>query len=174
MRLKIDLNGIILKLKIKGYRPSVRDGWDCQWCNVDFSFSSDNWLNYYREDYEVLLACEVENLTQSIDKLLCDELSEQTEISCIEPDFKFILYPKKDLRKDPKYTYIRKGFEFEDVHMEWRVSFWDDGLTDNYLSASLNRETMNILLVYLKYVTGEFKINDPEVVELMQRDFLIE
>lgn len=78
------------------------------------------------------------------------------------------------MREDSKYTYIRKGFEFEDVHMEWRVSFRDDGLTDNYLSASLNRETMNILLVYLKYVTGEFKINDPEVVELMQRDFLIE
>ena len=81
MRLKIDLNGIVLRLKIKGYIPSTHEDWDSQWCNVDFSFFSGNWLDYHCENDEVLLSCEVEILADSISKLLNDELSEITEIS---------------------------------------------------------------------------------------------
>ena len=172
MRLKIDLNGIMLRLKIKGYTPSTRDDWDSQWCNVDFSFSSGNWLDYHRENDEVLLSCEVETLADSIEKLLNDQIDKVTEISCIEPDFNFILHPKRDLREDPKYTYVREGYEIADIYMEWTVTFWNEGLTDNYLSVTLDREDMKVLLAYLKYVIGKFAARDPEISDLIQRDFL--
>lgn len=44
----------------------------------------------------------------------------------MEPDFVFLLYPIKDLRTDPKYTYVAPGHEFQDIYVEWRVFFWDD------------------------------------------------
>lgn len=172
MRLKIDLNGIMLCLKIRGYTPSTQDDWDSQWCNVDFSFSSGNWLDYHRENDEVLLSCEVETLADSIEKLLNDQIDKVTEISCIEPDFNFILHPKRDLREDPKYTYVREGYEIADIYMEWTVTFWNEGLTDNYLSVTLDREDMKVLLAYLKYVIGKFAARDPEISDLIQRDFL--
>lgn len=172
LRLKIDLNGIMLRLKIRGYTPSTQDDWDSQWCNVDFSFSSGNWLDYHRENDEVLLSCEVETLADSIEKLLNDQIDKVTEISCIEPDFNFILHPKRDLREDPKYTYVREGYEIADIYMEWTVTFWNEGLTDNYLSVTLDREDMKVLLAYLKYVIGKFAARDPEISDLIQRDFL--
>lgn len=152
MRLKIDLNGIMLRLKIKGYTKSTPEKWDYQWCDVDFSFSSGNWLDYRRENNAILLACEVEELAESVRKLLNDELNEITEISCIEPDFKFILHPKR--------------------YMEWTVTFWNEGLTDNYLSVTLDQGDMKILLVYLNYVMGKYVANDPEVEDLIKRDFI--
>lgn len=172
MRLKIDLNGIVLRLKIKGYIPSTHEDWDSQWCNVDFSFFSGNWLDYHCENDEVLLSCEVEILADSISKLLNDELSEITEISCIEPDFKFILHPKRDLRVDPKYIYVREGCEIADIYMELTITFWNEGLTDNYLSVTLDREDMSILLVYLNYIIGKSKANSREVENLIQSGFL--
>ncbi len=41
--------------------------------------------------------------------------------------------------------------------MEWTVTFRNKGLTDNHLSVTLDREDMNTLLVYLKYVISKLK-----------------
>lgn len=172
MKLTIDLHGILLQLKIKGYVPSTHDDWISQWCDVDFSFSSGSWLDYHRENDEVLLSCEVETLAESIEELLNDQLEDVTEISCIEPDFHFMLHPKRDLREDPKYTYVCEGYEIADIYMEWTVTFWNEGLTDNYLSVRLDREDMHVLLVYLKYVIGKLKKNNQEVEELVRQDYL--
>lgn len=73
---------------------------------MDFSFIGNSWLNYQRDNDEVLLSCEIEDLAHSLDDLLEDELSEIKTIECIEPDFKFVLHPKSHLRDDPKYTCI--------------------------------------------------------------------
>ena len=172
MRLKIDLNGILFRLNIKDYEPSQQDRWDCQWCHVDFSFSSDSWLDYHQENDEVLLSCEVETLAESLDKLLNDEITEITELPCIEPDFNFVLHPKRDLREDPKYIYIREGCEIADIYMEWTTTFWSDGLTANYLSVTLDRDDMRILLGYLNYVRGKLNKQDPLIAELIKRDFI--
>ena len=172
MRLKIDLNGILLRLNIKDYEPSQQDRWDCQWCHVDFSFSSGSWLDYHKENDEVLLSCEVETLAENLGKLLNDEIAEITELPCIEPDFNFVLHPKRDLRDDPEYTYVREGYEISDIYMEWTTTFWNNGLTDNYLSVTLDRDDIHILLGYLNYVTGKLNKQDPLIVELIKRDFI--
>ena len=56
--------------------------------------------------------------------------------------------------------------------MEWTVTFWNEGLTDNYLSVTLDREDMNVLLVYLKYVIGKLNKAGHEVEELVRQDYL--
>ena len=100
--------------------------WDSEWCRCDFLFASGDWLNYHKENDEVLL--------------------------CIEPDFVFELYPQMDLREDPKYTYVQPGYEIQDIYVEWKIYFWHGGLTDNYLTITLGREDIARLRDYLKLV----------------------
>ena len=173
MKLRIDLDGILLQLNIKDYEPSQQENWD-QWCHVDFSFSSEGWLDYHKENDEVLMSFEVESLAAILKRLLNDEIAEIKEMSCIEPDFNFVFYPKKDLREDPRYTYVREGFEIVDIRMDWKISFWHEGLTANYLSVTLDRNDMQILLAYLNCVMGKLDKRDPLIEELILRGFILD
>lgn len=152
MWFEINVRGINIKLQINGYGKTNRDNWDSEWCRCDFSFSSGNWLNYHKENYVVLLCCEVDNLEKALTEQLENKISGVKEIKCIEPDFVFKLYPKVDLRDDPKYTYIQPGFEIQDILLEWRIYFWDDGLTDNFLTITLDRDEIIKLKEYLVWV----------------------
>lgn len=172
MWLKLDLSGIKLSMQIRNYRKFSDDDWDSVWCKTDFAFVSDEWLNYRKDNDEVFLAREVEDLAKSLDDLLNDRLNAPTEFNCIEPDFNFALNPKKDLRLDPKVLYVRPGCEIVDIDMEWKISFWDEGLTDNYLSVSLVRSDIECLLSYLRLVMGEVQEDTPEIKALMRKGII--
>jgi hypothetical protein len=69
----------------------------------------------------------------------------------IEPDLKILLIPKEDLRENPKYAYIREGFEIEDISAEF--SFYLSlgyGYTDQRYTLPLYRESIEELVVFLK------------------------
>lgn len=172
MWLNLDLSGIRFSMQIRNYRKVSADDWDSTWCETDFSFISDEWLNYKKENDEIFLAREIENLAKELDDLLNDKLDTPTEFNCIEPDFNFILNPKKDLRLDPKIAYVRPGCEIEDIDMEWKVSFWHEGLTDNYLSVSLVRSDIECLLLYLRFIIGEVQESSPEIKALMSKGII--
>ena len=172
MWLKLNLDGIVLSLRIRQYKKVEADDWDSTWCKTDFSFISESWLKYIKEDDEVLLAREVDELLEALEKLLTDQLHEPTEFTCIEPDFIFELNPKEDLRKNPRYLYIRPGCEIADIDLEWKVFFWHEGLTGNYLSVALARPDIECLRTYLKVVTGQLSENDAEVQSLIAKGIL--
>lgn len=150
MWLKLDLSGIKLSMQIRNYRKVSDDDWDSVWCKTDFAFVSDEWLNYRKDNDEVFLAREIEDLAKSLDDLLNDRLNAPTEFNCIEPDFNFILNPKKDLRLDPKVLYVRPGCEIVDIDMEWKISFLDEGLTDNYLSQPVEKGHLSVVFFSYK------------------------
>ena len=172
MWLKLNLDGIVLSLRILQYKKVKADDWDSTWCKTDFSFMSEPWLNYSKEDDEVLLAREVDELVEALEKLLTDQLYEPTEFTCIEPDFIFELNPKEDLRKNPRYLYIQPGCEIADIDLEWKVFFWNEGLTGNYLSVALARPDIECLLTYLKVVTGQLSEKDAEIQTLIAKGIL--
>lgn len=150
--MRIDVASIIIDFLVKGYRKSTRENWDDLWCKCDFSFRSNNWLNYQSVDNEVLLSCEVEELENNLTQLLDGKITEKTVIEPIEPDFKFILYPEEDLRNNPNYTYVQPGYEIVDIYLEWKVYFWHEGLTDNHLTVTLDRTEITALRDYLRSV----------------------
>ena len=172
MWLKLNLDGIVMSLRIRQYKKVEADDWDSTWCKTDFSFISEPWLKYTKEDDEVLLAREVDDLVEALEKLLTDQLSAPTEFACIEPDFIFELTPKEDLRNNPRYVYIRPGCEIADIDLEWKVFFWHEGLTGNYLSVALARPDIECLLTYLKVVTGQLSEKDAEVQSLIAQGIL--
>jgi hypothetical protein len=172
MWLKLDLDGIIFQLQIRGYRPSTTGNCDSQWCRIGLSLTSRNWLNYIIENNEVLLSSEVQTLAENLEKLLNDELNEISRIGCIEPDFKFILHPKKDLRNDPRYIYVREGCEIVDISMEWVVFFWNGGLTNNYLSVEFDRDDIEYLFNYLNMVMGNIDKKSETIANMINKGLI--
>ena len=140
--LELDLSGISVYLKIKGYEPSQREKWDGQWCPCDYLFTAGSWLHYEKENSHVILSCEVEQLADLLRKGLNGELLEKTTLDLLEPDFEFTFYPKNPR---PEYAYV-----------DWKVSFWSpEGLTDNYLSVTLDRAAMEKMLEYLERIMAK-------------------
>lgn len=174
MWLKLDLDGIIVELQIQQYtkqdaRTSDEYGY---WCKVGFLFSSHPWLNYSKENDELFLSYEVDDLANALDDLLDDRLSESQELTLIEPDFCFELIPKQDLRNNSRILYIQPGYEIADISMEWRVSFWHDGLTANYLTVTLDRTDIRNLRDYLFLVIGKYNDHSPEIIEMKKNGLL--
>lgn len=174
MWLKMDLDGIIAELCIRQYikkENRTSDEYD-HWCNVGFSFSSQQWLNYNKENDTILLSYEVDDLAEALDNLLNDKLYKPTTTEFIEPDFCFELMPKMDLRNNPQILYIRSGHEIADISMEWKVFFWHGGLTANHLSVTLDRTDITNLRNYLFLITGKYDKHTPEIIEMEKNGIL--
>lgn len=174
MWLRMDLDGITVELQIQQYsKQNARTGDEYDyWCKVSFSFFSEPWLNYKKENEEVFLSCEVDDLAQALDDLLNDRLSKPAEVEHIEPDFCFELSPKEDLRNNSRILYIKPGQEIADISMEWKVFFWHDGLTANHLTVTLDRENIINLKNYLFWVTGKYNETTPEIIEMKKSGIL--
>lgn len=167
MWLKMDLEGIEFRFRIAGYKSSTKDDRYDEWCKVDLAVRAGEWLDYHVEASEMLLAMEVETLKDAIDDLLHDRLDQPTELGFVEPDIEFDLYPKEDLRNDPRFLYIRSGCEISDIYMELVISFWHDGLTANRLVLGLCQNDIEKLACYLKYITGQTDNNDVTVQKMI-------
>ena len=67
----MNLDGITVKLEIRGYTKYNRESeGEPRWCRLDFSFISQPWLRYKRQDDEVLTNEEVEALAEHLERLL--------------------------------------------------------------------------------------------------------
>lgn len=163
MYLKLDLDGFIVDLRIRRYRKTSKNDWDDVWCKTDFSFVFEPYFNYSKNNYEVLLAFEIDEMVETFEALVSGQISERTVLEFIEPDFCFILNPDNesvvDNGSDSQYNAY--------VAMEWRIAFWNDGLTSNHLSLYLDRDDITALLTYLKIVSGRLSADAPEVNELI-------
>lgn len=138
-----NLNGIEVILRIDNYESPSKHTFGDGWCDCGFSFRMGKLaeiINYRKDHDELLTPEEVDGLADALTNLLEGKINELQEYPLVEPDFVFLLYPIKDLRTDPKYTYVAPGHEFQDIYVEWRVFFWDDGLTENYLNVTLYRD----------------------------------
>ena len=167
----LDLDGIDFHFRISKYRKSVQNIWDEQWCKVDLTLQSESWLNYQTSS-EILLSCEVEQLCNKLSDLLSNQLQSKEELEFIEPDLSFILHPQKDLRLDPKYTYVAPGHEIVDISADICVHLWNGGLTANYISLCFGREDIEAFCSYLKLITNQFQIDDPSVKKLIDSDII--
>ena len=89
--LKLDLDGVMCRLRLRGYEPVAgRDWWNSEWCCVTMELRS-NWLNY-TIDSEVLLSSEVEQIRDAFGSLLHERVDgERGMMEFVEPDLTFLL-----------------------------------------------------------------------------------
>ena len=175
MWMKLNLSGITLRFRVREYQKSQKDDWDSNWCKTDCSFVAEPWLNYCQTGAEILLAYEVEKLANKMEELLtCGRVSSEV-LQCIEPDFHFIFHPKEDLTTNPNILYVAPGCEIEDIHLEWKVLFWNGGQpTGNYLSVTLSRPDIEHFLIYLQWILGTRTIGDEEIQKRIARNIFFE
>lgn len=174
MWLRLNLEGVDFHFRISKYRKSTRENWYDEWCEIDLTLQSHEWLNYQIVSDETMLATEVEDVRDKINDLLHDKLDKPEKIECIEPDFTFLLHPKEDIRNNPDIIYVKPGCEIFDIDMDFQVSFWDrDGcLSSNRLLLSFGREDLEKLLCYFNYVTGTVDDKDEMVQKLLSDGIL--
>lgn len=167
----LDLDGINFYFRISNYRKSDPEIWDDQWCDVELTLRSESWLNYQTSS-EILLSVEVEQICNKLSVLLSNNLQLQEELEFIEPDISFVLQPQKDLRLDPKYSYVAPGHEIVDIKVDIHVHLWDGGMTANYISLCLSREEIEAFCSYLKLITNQIKIDDPSIKKLIDSEVI--
>ena len=149
MGFELDASGIKIELEISGYRLTSKKNQFLKWCTCSVRFSSENWLKYHKENDEILLCCELDELTNALTDLLDNKIQEAKEISFIEPDFVFELYPKVESKEKYQNFLIKPGFEIRDIYLEWKVYIWNKGFTANCLTITLGRDDIISLRDYL-------------------------
>lgn len=169
MILRLDLEGIDVSLEINQYHPSTQEKWDEEWCEVSFSVMRGNSLNYGMNDKELLLCSEVEELRDTLKQLLLDEISSATELSFIEPDFVFNITPKTI---DNQISLLDEFPRVYSASIDWKIYFWSDGLTSNYLNICLDEEDIEYLKNYLNLVTGVIDKTNPVIEDMINRGIL--
>ena len=167
----LDLDGIDFHFRISKYRKSIKDSWYDQWCNVDLILQSSNWLNYQASS-EMLLCCEIEQLSTKLVDLLSNQLQSQEELEFIEPDLSFTLNPQKDLTLDTNYTYVAPGHEIADIDADIHFHLWNGGLTSNYISLRFNREDIEAFCSYLNLITNQVQTDDLTIKKLIDSDII--
>ena len=100
----------------------------------------------------MLCSEEVKRLSKTIEDAFSKRLTKNEELGFIEPDFCFI-FSCFDIEGKLSWP------PMADLH----ISFWDDGLTANYLSLCFGEADLDALWQYLRLVTGEADLSDPRV-----------
>ena len=150
MWLRLDLDGVEMYLRIQGVREST-SLYDDAWCRVSLHLQSP-WLNYHLNEQELLCSEEVKRLSKTIEDAFSKRLTKNEELEFIEPNIRFIFSCLDD-----------KGKPFRWPMADLRVSFWNHGLTANYLSLCFDQADLDALWQYLRLVTGEADLSDPRV-----------
>lgn len=150
MWLRLDLDGVEMRLRIRDYVQSTEDGWHREWCSIDFHLQS-KWINYPRNDAELLLSVEVESLRDDLEAVFDGRIIRNFEVRHVEPDLRFF------------FTVFDKDGRRVTPMADLRVSFWNHGLTNNYLSLRFDVADLDALWQYLRLVTGEADLSDPRV-----------
>lgn len=174
MWLKIDLDGINFQLEITNYTQlEDRSDYPEEWCNVSMKYQSGEWLDYVVDRQQLLLSDEVDDLQSALSRFLNDEFMNAEVLGFAEPDIEFILYPKRDVRADPNLLYISPDADpILDILMDLRVSFWNGGLTANYLSLCMDREDIEMLHKYLMLVTEKMDVDSKDIQKMISGRYL--
>ncbi len=171
MWLYLDLDGINFHFRISDYQKSTKTNYYDQWCKIDLTLQSENWLDY-KISSSILLSYEVEILRNKLSALLFNKIKSTEELDFIEPDLSFVLNPQKDLTLDPNYTYVAPGHEIADIVTDLRVHLWDAGITENYISLCFDREDIEALYFYLSLLTKQIKEDDPSIKKYIESDII--
>ena len=149
MWLRLDLDGVEMYLRIQGVRESASPD-DDAWCRVSLHLQS-SWLNYDLDEH-ILCSEEVKWLSKTIEDAFDKRLPKNEELEFIEPNIRFVFSCLDE-----------RGKPFRWPMADLRVSFWNEGLTNNYLSLRFDVADLDALWQYLRLVTGGADLSDPRV-----------
>lgn len=159
MWIKLNSDGLKVELKIEKYIPNQTI--DGEWTSVSFNFEFQDIIKYTKNDSELILCSEVDDLISYMENLLENKLTQKEEYGCIEPDFLFVFNPKK---LNPPI----------DASMELKINLWHGGLTCNYFSTTFGIEEIEQLYLYFLLISNKISKNDERILTLIKSGVIYE
>lgn len=142
---KIESDGTVFRfcVKEKGY-------YDGGYYWTDANLCVENWCFNYKTSLSCFEFSELKHMRDKLTTLLNDELMSVETVSFIEPDVQIVLKPKYDRRDGGEYSYIKEGYEIEDINAEFLLfPFLEGAITEQHYVMPLYREDIEILVSYL-------------------------
>lgn len=134
-RFQLNLEGTKIEFKIENYRPSTKDEYYEEWCLITVKVKG-NGIDYSTHS-ECMMCCEIEWLNSELENMINGVFSEDRQITFLEPDFEFLLFPSKE----------------SNYYMDWKFRLWYKGaLTCNYFVLSFVYDDIQKLKKYLEKV----------------------
>lgn len=173
MRLRLNLCDVDVQLKINGWCESNPDEeMGDNWCDVKLSLNS-KYLNYDPSG-EMLTSGEILDLEEILGQLLEGTLEKDCTVKFIEPDLQFNLRIAKRLYDVPGKIIYRNGYVDVDIEADFVIHFWCSwGLGTNAFNMYMDRQEINALYTYLRFVTGKIALDDTDIVSLIQKGMLL-
>lgn len=173
VRLRLNLCDVDVQLKINGWRESNPDEeMGDNWCDVKLSLNS-KYLNYDPSG-EMLTSGEILDLEEILGQLLEGTLEKDCTVKFIEPDLQFNLRIAKRLYDVPGKIIYRNGYVDVDIEADFVIHFWFSwGLESNAFNMYMDRQEINALYTYLRFVTGKIALDDTDIVSLIQKGMLL-
>lgn len=138
----IESDGTIFRFSVtkKGYND---EGY--YWTNTNISV--ENWCFNYRASGSCFEFSELKHMRDKLTSLLNDEVVSIETITFLEPDVEIVLKPQCDLLNSGKYTYIKTGYEIEDISAEFLFFPFIEGvITNQHYVMPLFREDIKKLV----------------------------
>ena len=159
MWIKFDKDGLLLELKIYNYIKNDEN----RYVKLSFNYKFKEIINYKKEDQEILLCKDIDNLKKMLYDFLNDKLTDKykpTEtLYCYEPDFYFEFIGDRWLTIN---TYL------------WNNENRKGQITNNMISTTLEKEQVRQLYLYLKLQLNEIDMNNKEIVEMLNCGIIYE
>lgn len=148
--LKMKLADTAFEFGILGYVSGADN--DDDWATIIISVHN-TYFNYSTKA-ELMSSSEIETVLKELERLLADEINEKKEIEFFEPDLEINLYPKINLWDTGKYSYIKEGYEIQDIYMELNINLTDkEGrYTGEKYVMIFDREEIEKIAEYIKKV----------------------
>ena len=174
MWIKFDLEGMKFEIQIKNQHRNTKYFDADDWAEVSFNVQFQNIIQYVKENDEILMWGEIENLIQTIKELSINKIKKTETVYFVEPDFEFVFEPDPEVNTEPKpdikSDYFCGSLD-KNVDMRLNIYLWDnDGmLTENYMSLDFGRQDIYEFYIYLLLVAGKIKKTDDRVQELINK-----
>lgn len=125
---------------------------------TDAELKVKNWCVNYCTSSSFLEFEEIKEINRKLIKLLDNNLDEIETLEFIEPDLQIVLRPAHDIRESGKYSYVKPGYEIEDIRADFLLFPLIDGaFTDQYYCMPLYREEIKAFTNYLTDVISKLE-----------------
>lgn len=155
----LNLDDTLFILDIRNYINDYDEEYqDDSWCKVSI-IVKNNFFRYKRIMSELLLSAEVDNIKESLKKLLNNDMPKIEKLEFIEPDLNIVLYPEIDKRRNGKYLYIDEDEKIKDIYLKLHINLTGPYNEQKYILI-LYREDIQKLYNYLNSKEIEYYIDE--------------
>ena len=176
MYLNLQFDGLKMRFRINSFRNNLL--FECDdygWTRINFSIHSRD-LRYKVINKEVLEDREIERIFVIFERLLSQELTEETMLGFTEPDYALYCYPAHPRKSfNPNYELPPERRDIIPLIVKWVIRLRDGWpfVTGHQIQIDLRIDEIIALYYYLGYALEQFTLDTPEIRQFIKKGIFI-